>query len=372
MLGNFILICYLFIILSAKKKESAYLPLEKESTYGEDVCQIYEDGHSYVRPCNKGSYCLLDTLNSLGVCHEMEKGAFTMKDFGEQCSKNSDCLNGWSCLNGKCTCSSNTYCNDCFVHESGSQCTYKPNAKKSTSHCIESKLESSGTSISLSDSFDYFYLPYSSELKNQICGKLTLEDLSVNNNNYYYIKYWDYVYIGTVEDGEFVTDEKLCKSGYAIPYNPNDNDKYLFPTFSYSISFKQCITPISSESDNNNLKYEIKGEEYFYRNFGYDGFIKIKSERYREYVTKLNEDNELKEKCSDLDGQGYYTCENDELIKLWYFYKFPKDYIVYNGREGLEKVLSYLIQKEYPNYYSSSYFNKFLFIQTLALLVILF
>ena len=58
-----------------------------------------------------------------------------------------------------------------------------------------------------------------------------------------------------------------------------------------------------------------------------------------------------------LDNTNKYTCENNGLIKSWYFYQNPSKYILYNGREKLEKVLNYLIQKEYPSYSFSKFLN---------------
>lgn len=371
MLSKFILICYLFIMLSSKKKEAIYLPLDKDSTYGEDICKIYKDGYNYVRPCNKGYYCLDDRVNSLGICQEMEKNPYPMKDFDEKCSNDNECMNNWVCDNGKCACrnSISSVCTSCFIHRSGLACQSKSNTQKSSSHCQEASYTTSGSSP-ITYSFTYSYLPYSSDLKNQICGKLTLDDLS-GSTNYYYVKYIDYAYIGTVDDGDFVTNQKLCKSGYAIDYDTSG--KSLYSGYSGTVNVLQCITPISLDTEKDYLKYELKGEEYNKINFNhqYENNIKIKSERYREYVTKLNEDNELKEKCGNLDGESYYTCENVELIKLWYFYKYPEDYLIYNGREGLEKVLAYFIQKKYPNY-SSGYFNNIMLLQILLLLIILF
>jgi hypothetical protein len=54
----------------------------------------------------------------------------------------------------------------------------------------------------------------------------------------------------------------------------------------------------------------------------------------------------LKSECEN--GKYYeepYTCWNDELRKLWYYYKKPKDYLLY---EDDYQVITYLTESSYP------------------------
>ena len=84
-------------------------------------------------------------------------------------------------------------------------------------------------------------------------------------------------------------------------------------------------------------------------------YIKLKHEKYREYYTNLKE--EERKTCGDLDYTNQYTCENNGLIKSWYYYKNPKDYTTYNNRKKIENVINYEIQKKYPK--EESVKNKF-------------
>ena len=63
--------------------------------------------------------------------------------------------------------------------------------------------------------------------------------------------------------------------------------------------------------------------------------IKIKYDNFREYSKSISE-NERKT-CGDLENTNKYTCENNGLIKSWYFYKHPEKYILYNDRENWVK-----------------------------------
>ena len=95
-------------------------------------------------------------------------------------------------------------------------------------------------------------------------------------------------------------------------------------------------------------------------------YIKLKSEKYREFYTKIT--GEERKKCGDLGNTNIYTCENNELIKLWHFYNYPKDYLNYNDRKKIGNVLHYNIQSRYPCY-SLSQFLSIKFIYLLILLL---
>lgn len=71
--------------------------------------------------------------------------------------------------------------------------------------------------------------------------------------------------------------------------------------------------------------------------------IMTKIELFQNY---LNIFNKLKTHCEN--GKFYnepFTCENDELRKLWYYYNKPYNYLMYRNNEEL---LDFLIESEYP------------------------
>ena len=149
--------------------------------------------------------------------------------------------------------------------------------------------------------------------------------------------------------------------------------------------YLRCVTPISTNKVNTNecsITYKINdGEPLNYNVDKITGWryrssivnlcniehFKIKYDNFREYSKSISE-NERKT-CGDLENTNKYTCENNGIIKLWYFYKHPEKYILYNDREKLGKVLDYLIQKEYHSYSFSKFLNlKFLYLLLLFLI----
>lgn len=196
-----------------------------------------------------------------------------------------------------------------------------------------------------------------------------------------------------MENGEFVSDKDLCKSGFILYYYANGNleDPYTGTTSPSPNSMKKrCVTPIAIDHNDklsdscviyykekeddtevkkynvDELKYHFDDDtstitytEYYYKKnelCGYNDFtIKIKLQKFKEYNDKITD--EQREKCGDLRSNTKnlrYVCDNKELIKLWYFYEHPEDYIVFNGREKLLVVLNHLIQREFPLYQISN------------------
>jgi hypothetical protein len=341
--------------------------MNKDSKYGEDICRYYDDGYYYVKPCEKGKYCVdtTSTLSSdltsyLHTCHDIPKVKLTSV-YTESCKNSFECYDGLECLTEKCT----IFCGTgAFLSTQGCKANaYLVNGK----YCYLNTYDSStGASTGTT---------YSPAEKNKICGKYNLGQIpgTINIGRYTIISE-EFVYKGTVQDGEYVKTMDLCQSGYALYFYPNG--KYEDPSgiSGTNSRYLRCITPISVEKGNPycSILYQLDGEEFVYNlnqivntvsssqiskieeSFCNEEFIKIKSERYREFYKNITD--EERNTCGDLDGKNKYTCENRELIKSWYFYMKPKQYILYNGREKLEKVLDYLIQMEYPSYYSSSQF----------------
>ena len=64
---------------------------------------------------------------------------------------------------------------------------------------------------------------------------------------------------------------------------------------------------------------------------------------FQDYLKTFNK---LKNQCQQ--GKFYnepFTCENDELRKLWYYYNNPIQYLIYRNEE---EVLNFFIESQYP------------------------
>ena len=58
--------------------------------------------------------------------------------------------------------------------------------------------------------------------------------------------------------------------------------------------------------------------------------------------------NEIKDTCTTVNFYDEpFTCGNDELRKLWYFYNNIDMYLLYKNDED---IINYLVQKTYPLY----------------------
>lgn len=370
MIIKIIFITSIFCCILSEK--DIYLPMDHKSKYGEDVCGYIDDGVKYVKPCKKGQYCVdggnndyLSDTSMLEICQDIPKVTALFNPNEGKCTTSFECEKDLTCIGGKCE-------KDCpNQFSTGYYTNYycKDNTQKGTGFC-ESQ------TISTTDTVNPITYKYSYPENYKRCGKLTIsEDPRTGHSGEYYIQLDEYDYIGTVEDGKYVNDQQLCESGFALDFyydgkseDTKGNRRYL-----------RCITPLSISEINTDectISYKIKDgdvlnynlDQYSARNsLCNERFIKIKSEMFRKYSQTIKEDE--RKTCGELDGINKYTCENNELIKLWFFYNHPEDYIVYNDREKLSKVLDYKIQKEYPNYSFSQYLNiKFLFLFLLYLL----
>ena len=70
-------------------------------------------------------------------------------------------------------------------------------------------------------------------------------------------------------------------------------------------------------------------------------------------MTKLDLFRQYKEKRGDgcTRNKEYFdepfTCGNNELRELWYFYYHPDEYLLYKNEQAIKE---YLLQKVYPSY----------------------
>ena len=382
----------LFILCS-----SQYLrPMKKDSKYGDDVCRYIEEGFVYVRPCEKGKYCLKESSegSDLYVCQDLPEAQEALNTLDEKCSSDFDCELNLKCIGGYCK---NEQCgsNQAPLKRGNSYSCISSSEKAADGICwLQQYKDNSGT-ISVDGS------PKEGNPtgKSQKCGLLDFYDMGYQD---YILNQKKYADIGSLDNGNYVTDEILCKSGFALFYYPKGNLQNPYNrgssyTSSYNKMYKMCVTPISiehndplllsqssqtscviyykeSDEDTTIKKYNV---DHLYLDSHIDSTVypsfstsdlckytdyefKIKFQHFKEYTSNLKE--EQREKCGDLGDSNVnnyrrYICDNNALIKSWYFYKNPDNYIVYNERKKLEVVLDYLIQKEYPSYQFSQILN---------------
>lgn len=350
-------------------------PMKKNSKYGDDVCSYTLNNHKYVRHCEKGKFCADQTIDTLEedprgeffeeskieICQDLPSITPLYKYSESSCTTDFECENDYQCIDGVCT-------EKCDTGEFYSSYGCKDNSYKgSDGICKETTIKKDE---SIPDKF-------SSYDPNKECGKYILADNpNDNKKGIYYINKYEYVYEGEVEDGEYVQNKKYCKSGFALYFfkdgkskDPRDSN-----AVGYNTMYLRCVTPISVNKISNNecvINYKINENAEIFRynvkqlntlsndntkyteinsfcNGNNAKYIKIKYEKYREYYTKMTE--EERKTCGDLDVSNQYTCENNELIKSWYFYKNPEKFSAYNDRKKISKVVDYLIQKDYPCY----------------------
>jgi hypothetical protein len=369
-----IIVCLFALSLSEK---DMFIPMNKESKYGEDVCKYRDDdGYYHVRSCEKGKYCA--TLDPSGQTSYLEicldipqiKTLSNLKD--NKCSTTFECEGGLNCDGSSCR-ACDPVTSSTFDQGEYPSYSCRPDLTTQGSGYCES------TTIDITD---YHQITkYSSPDKYKKCGKLTIEEYpGASNSGQYYIKLNEYDYIGTVKDGEYVTDMELCESGFALYFYYGGKYKNPKPSFPNKM-YLRCVTPLAIHkintgktcsinykiNDDDSLNYNVDQldddpshtTEYAYytkmKKLCDEPYIKIMSERFREFSKSITEQE--RETCGDLDGINKYTCENNELIKSWFSYKNPETYLHYNDRKNLEKVFGYLIQKEYPSYSLSQFLS---------------
>lgn len=391
---HIIILFSLFILCS-----SILRPMKKKSKYGDDVCKYEEGDFEYVKPCEKGKYCLERSSqgSDLYICQDLPEGQEGLNTLNEKCSSDFDCEENLECISGNCKLVCPLTNESPVKQDGGSYSCTDSTQKAADGVCMleEYTRDSSGT-VTLSN------IKYGNPTgKSQLCGLYSdFYDMGYQD---YKLSEKKYAYIGSVENGNYVSDEILCKSGFALFYYPKGNlqDPYNRGTgFSSTLNkmYKRCVTPIaiehndpllssqksssSSSSSSCVIYYKENDEDTTIKKYNVDQLsniasiytsstsyyknelckysdyeFKIKFQSFKEYTTNLKE--EERDKCGVLEGTTYkrYSCDNNALIKSWYFYKNPQDYIVYNDREKLEVVLNYLIQKEYPSYQFSQILN---------------
>ena len=193
-------------------------------------------------------------------------------------------------------------------------------------------------------------------------------------------------YIGSVSDWKFVENELACKSGFALKFYL---DGEITSTTSGATSHLKCVKYNGVEYKKNNqlckIKYYLDNKSLYYdvekaSNDFFNGITKgdfceglkyfdAKLELFNQYASKVTE---LGDQCQNIK---YYdepfTCKNDELRKLYYFYNNIEVYLLYKNED---EITEFLLQQEYPSYgvkYSKTDASNYLSNNLICLLILL-
>ena len=351
----------------------------------EDICS-YQIGNSefvYVEPCEKDYICetLSYTRNSngpeVGICR---KNLQEETVYGSSCETDDDCEPGF---NLKCE-------NKICVLEKGSNAVlfwgsyyYCPNKDLIALYDT--------SSYKCYDTADYSDMKGLCELSGgrmrahpdymKVCGEIELDA-----ENYNAFKKTNMNYIGSVSDGKFVENELACKSGFALKFYL---DGEITSLTGGATSYLKCVKyngveykknspycKIKYYLDNKNLYYDVeKASNDFFNGITKEEFCEglkyfdAKLELFNQYASKVTE---LGDQCQNIK---YYdepfTCKNDELRKLYYFYNNIEVYLLYKNED---EITEFLLQQEYPSYgvkYSKTDASNYLSNNFICLLILL-
>lgn len=386
-----------FLIYIISFSLSAFIPMKKNKNFKEDVCAYSESSNIYVKPCEDGKYCEMMTQD-LGHCLNVEN-KIEVKSLNDDCTSDFECDYNLECdssskkcaLIGGCTsgnvvktnegawvCRPNTYDGLCFYRD-----------------------VTSGNDL-------YKYSEY-----NKVCGIITFEKKaeSTTDGINYEPKKIETAYIGSVEDGKYVFDERACKSGYALYFYP-DNGNLIDPGKNglENKMYKRCISPNGIEKNSFGcvIKYDndkiynvdqllLKNREVMYKlsgsdlgsNSGYDDafytssyssphlnehssflcddYLMIKKEMFNKYINLYTVE---KQKECEKDGKEPFTCGDNEIRKWYYFYKHPEYYTLYYDEDNKNNdITNFLLQQEYKAHISGKFlYNKYFAVLSLLLL----
>ena len=382
-------------VSSSTSSQYMYLPMKKDHKYGDDICYYreYDDKLHYyifyVKPCEKGKYCQFEiTAHPFGYCVDLPINTTTLSLWKESCDSEVDCQNGLSCINSKCT----IICPNQIYQNSKINFVCLPDDERiDDNFCLKydySYDSNNNPTRVLTYHGNYPGLPNECGLINYkpVNYKFYNDDSVLEDDIQYIEENRKWCTIGSVPDNEFVTDKKYCYSGFALNFYPNK--LYKNPSKNSVIQSNQpisklCVSPIEVDfknplaNDGCIITYQIleQNPKKYNSKLGSgvtcSETIVIESERYKEFIDAFNEANEEdKQNCYNIDDYKY-RCKNVKLIKLWYFYKHPEDYLFYKDRDKLQKVLDFKIQREFPTYYEFTQYLNYSYLLFLLFLIIM-
>ena len=209
----------------------------------------------------------------------------------------------------------------------------------------------------------------------KVCGEIELDD---DSNAVTKIKMDS---IGSVSDGKFVKNLLAWKSGFALNFYSDGN------TDAGTDIYLKCVqyNGIEYKKDNScKINYILDKKNYYYDAGKVNQdlvnndisafcssfkFIDAQLDLFKQYVNKATQ---LGNECSNIK---YYdepfTCKNDELRKLYYFFNNIEEYMLYKNED---EITEFILQKVYPSYgvkYSKDDASKYLSNKFICLLILL-
>ena len=362
---KYILICFCLFTLSL----SFYRPLSKLNiNSSSDICyfkDITADSAifnlEFVKGCANNKKCIRVDYSDSNVMSICQNSQSLSKASCSACDNDFECQSPAECTGNKCVSSGD----DCSASGTGTTtgCASDKIKNYYNGDC-ESEREQKKAYCFTYDSTGHKNGDYQEDTSAKICGKLNVKKNNGDNN--YYKEYSQWVYYGSVPDGEFVEDKEACQSGYALYFY---GDKTLSNPLESSTThqmFLLCVTVLDIEftlttasgqqSSCTRIKYKIgnNGKELIYDLSNLDDIAGISVDNcYYSLMTELElfknsieEYNKVKEQCSALQFQNN-ACGKDELMKWWYLYNNPRDYLLYKDQT---EVLDYLIQSRFSSY----------------------
>ena len=368
----------LFFISLISISLCGYLPLKKSNGFDDNVCAYKFSSVNYVKTCKEGQICK-DIGEETSICEDIPN-TITLKTLGEDCKHKFECETGLFCYGGKCT-----------IYDSAIGCSANEEAHRLKDGWV-CKIKAVEDYCKYDD-VNYPNIDYSPDYS-KVCGEITFKtnSLGTNQGTEYIVSTIKSAYIGTVADGKFVQNPKACKSGYALPFYPDDSLKD--PSYdNRNKMYLKCVTinDVDYESYGScTFKYDT--DKIYYTNhfdYNYNNIIyrysedindnqfrysslclnnlKTRLEMFSKYIGVFTEDKQ--KDCAKKENYNEpKTCNDNELRKWLYYYQNPEHYILYYDEKGND-VANYLIQQKYPLYQSSKILNIKYFISLLLLLL---
>jgi len=355
----------------------------------EDICsyQISNSDIMYVEPCEKNYLC--DTIlsqsgstgTSVGICR---KNLVAETPYGASCKADGDCESG---LNLKCD-------NNICVLTEGVNAIEVLDIDSSTSkhyYCPNKNLFALNTGTSSSPDYNCKKIEDYANMKDlcslvsegneaypdymKVCGEIELDD---DSNAVTKIKMDS---IGSVSDGKFVKNLLACKSGFALNFYSDGN------TDAGTDIYLKCVQYNGIEYKKGNsckINYILEKKNYYYDADKVNSvlidngisafcssfkFIDAQLDLFKQYVNKVTQ---LGNECSNIKYfDEPFTCKNDELRKLYYFYNNIEEYMLYKNED---EITEFILQKVYPSYgvkYSKDDASNYLNNKFICLLILL-
>jgi len=323
-----------------------------------DICSYSYNTFKYVKPCQANYMCQSVGGDSHGIetCRQMYK---TVKIYGEACSGDIECDSGLECKGSICV-----NPNDGSIYTIDDRISddhvYKCNSDRRPSFISGTSAVCTLSTDSYFTGMDNFCMKSDGTTQkripptfNKVCG----ENSFPSSGNY--ISQTSMTTIGSLADGTYVSDARACQSGFALylyrsktlvkPADTDDQNMYLVCVTLNEIAFDSTGEPIYKYSYNNEVhSYKVSqvpsGKIPSGYSFPSDSHLMTKLELFKEFVKKAKSVTCQENKGYD-DEQ--FTCKNDELRRLWYFYHHVNEYLLYKNEDA---IVDYLIEQIYPEY----------------------